>query len=90
MYVWGHSYEFSNDGNWGMIEEFCKRMSGNEEIWYATNIEIYDYIKAVRALKFTANQEIVQNPSAIDVWISVDQQPVKIENGKVLRLSDLR
>ena len=90
MYVWGHSYEFSNDGNWGMIEEFCKKMSGNEEIWYATNMEICEYIQAVRALKFTANQDIVQNPSAINVWISVDQQPVEIKSGKVLQLSNLR
>ena len=78
MYVWGHSYEFDDDNNWGMIEQFCQMMSGNDEIWYATNIEIVDYIKAVRGLKFTADQKAVLNQSMTDVWISVDDCSVKI------------
>lgn len=23
MYVWGHSYEFDNDNNWDLMEQFC-------------------------------------------------------------------
>ncbi|MCL2415581.1 MAG: polysaccharide deacetylase family protein [Defluviitaleaceae bacterium] len=78
MYVWGHSYEFDEDNNWNLIEEFCKMMSGKNDIWYATNIEIVDYIKAVRGLKFTADQKTVLNQSMTDVWISVDGVDIKI------------
>ena len=35
MYVWGHSYEFTADDNWELIEEFCRFIGGREDIWYA-------------------------------------------------------
>ena len=57
FYVWGHSYEFNNDNNWDMIEQFCKMMSGNDEIWYATNIEIYEYITAQKQLIISADNK---------------------------------
>lgn len=38
--LWGHSYEFDVDGNWELIEEFCRRVSGRDEIFYGTNSEI--------------------------------------------------
>ena len=34
FYVWGHSYEFNQKQNWNVIEEFCEKMSGNDDIWY--------------------------------------------------------
>ncbi|MBQ8807865.1 MAG: polysaccharide deacetylase family protein, partial [Clostridia bacterium] len=46
FYVWGHSYEFNQKQNWNVIENFCEKMAHNDTIWYATNIEIYDYIEA--------------------------------------------
>lgn len=85
MYVWGHSYEFDNDNNWDLIEEFCRMVGNQPDIWYATNIEIVDYIKALQNLKFSANGEFVYNPSSIDVWISVDDKIVKVEGGKITR-----
>ncbi|MCL2051443.1 MAG: polysaccharide deacetylase family protein [Lachnospiraceae bacterium] len=87
MYVWGHSYEFEGDNNWDLIETFCEKMSGNDKIWYATNIEICDYLKAVRGLKFTAKEDAVLNQSALDVWISVDNQPVEIKGGQTVKLA---
>ena len=86
MYVWGHSYEFSQDDNWGLIEEFASRISGRNEIWYATNIEIVDYLNASRNLIFTADLSIVYNPSALDLWITVDDAPVKIHGGATVKL----
>jgi len=32
MYVWGHSYEFDNNNNWNVIEDFCKLMGGRDDI----------------------------------------------------------
>lgn len=82
MYVWGHSYEFDNDGNWDMIEGFCRFIGGREDIWYATNIQIVDYLKAAENLKVAASGKFAYNPSVIDVWLSVDGNIVKIAGGE--------
>jgi len=87
MYVWGHSYEFRVDDNWELIEEFCTKTGGRDDIWYATNIEICDYIKAMHGLKFTVKQDVVLNQSAFDIWISVDGNPVEVKSGKTVQLS---
>lgn len=72
MYVWGHSYEFDNNDNWNVIEEFCRYMGGREDIWYATNIEIIDYLEAAGRLQFSADNTRVWNPGALSVWLEVD------------------
>ncbi|MFW5981441.1 MAG: polysaccharide deacetylase family protein [bacterium] len=82
FYVWGHSFEFDRDNNWDLIEEFSKVISNNDEIWYATNIEIMDYINALKALKFSVNRKKIYNPSAMSVWIELEGQPLKIEAGE--------
>lgn len=41
FYVWGHAYEFDvRDGDWERMEEFCKMMSGHDDIFYGTNKEV--------------------------------------------------
>ena len=74
MYVWGHSYEFDDNNNWNVIEEFCEFMGGREDIWYATNIEIIDYMDAAKRLQFTADNTKVFNPSFQSVWLQVDDK----------------
>lgn len=86
MYVWGHSYEFEKDNNWEVIEEFCEYISNREDIWYATNIEIFDYLQAIERLIYTASGNGVYNPSALDVWISVNDQVIKVEGGQYTTL----
>lgn len=86
LYVWGHSYEFNGNQNWDLIEEFCKRAAGRENVWYATNIEILDYRQAQRLLRVSADCRIIYNPSATDVWIRADGQKVVIPAGKTIVL----
>lgn len=86
LYVWGHSYEFDRDNNWHVIEEFCEYVSNREDIWYATNIEIVDYLKAVHGLVYTVKGDKVYNPSTIDVWLSVDDKIIKAKGGEYTRL----
>lgn len=86
MYVWGHSYEFTNDGNWDLMEEFCKLAGGREDTWYATNIQIVDYIKATKNLKFTIDGNLVYNPNAQPVWLSVDGEKIKVDGGASVNL----
>ena len=39
--VWGHAYEFDWKKNWHVFEEFCKIISGHEDIFYGTNSQIF-------------------------------------------------
>jgi peptidoglycan/xylan/chitin deacetylase (PgdA/CDA1 family) len=39
FYLWGHSYEFDIDGNWHVIEDFCRLMSNRNDIYYAANAQ---------------------------------------------------
>lgn len=87
MYVWGHSYEFDNDNNWELIEGFCEYIGGRDDIWYATNIEIVDYIKAYGNLKFSAGMDLVYNPNAASIWLSVDETIVEVKGGSRIKLS---
>lgn len=74
FYVMGHSFEF--ESGWQDIEAFCKLMGGREDIWYATNIEIADYMQAMRSIHVSADGDILTNPTAQPVWCSL------WENGK--------
>jgi len=87
FYIWGHSYEFDRNDNWNIIEDFCAA-AGNrgDEFWYATNIEIVDYLNALKALRFTANCDKVYNPSCIKCVISADDKAVVINPGETVSL----
>lgn len=86
LYIWGHSYEFDKDNNWERIEKFCEMIGNNEEVWYATNIEIKDYITALRNLIFSADKKMVFNPSCQPVWIGVNGEAIEIPAGKTVTL----
>lgn len=87
MYVWGHSYEFDNDQNWNLMEDFCKLVGNRDDIWYATNIEIVDYLNAWNQLKFAASMKFVYNPSVQSVWLSVGGKIMEIKGGEQVNLT---
>ena len=70
VYVWGHSYEFESDNNWHVIENLCEKIGHKDDIWYATNIEIFDYVTAYNSLIFSVNGDIVHNPTATEVFFT--------------------
>ena len=86
FYVWGHTYEFDNNNNWNVIEEFAEKIGKCEGVWHATNIEIYDYVKAYENLAFSANYDKVLNNSAIDVYLLVDGKKVLAKSGKLTKI----
>ena len=86
FYVWGHSYEFNNNNNWDLIENFLQKASNKDDVWYATNIEIYDYITAYRSLSYSVDLTNVYNPSAIVFYILVDGVEVIAKAGKVTKI----
>lgn len=84
FYLWGHSYEFNNDNNWNVIEEFAQYIGNRDDIWYATNIEIYNYVKAYESLITSYDRSIIHNPSAMDVWVYIDGKTLMIKSGETL------
>lgn len=71
FYLWGHSYEFNNDNNWEVIERFCEYIGGRDDVWYATNVEIYDYATAYSRLEFSVYADTVYNPTATDIYVEL-------------------
>jgi peptidoglycan/xylan/chitin deacetylase (PgdA/CDA1 family) len=86
FYLWGHSYEFEADNNWKVIEDFSKYIGNREDIWYATNIEIYDYIDAYKRLLFSVDGKRVKNSSNIKIWFQCENKLIKIEPGEMLKI----
>jgi hypothetical protein len=86
MYVWGHSYEFNDSGNWSLMEDFCKLAGNKEDTYYATNIQIVDYFHLCDELRFSADGSFVCNPGADSAFLSVDDTIVEIPGGQCITL----
>ena len=85
--MWGHSYEFDEPGGWEILEAFCEKMGGHEDIWYATNIQIFDYLHAAGQLRTSINGKRVHNPTATPLYLLVNKvQHVLLEPGQTLEL----
>jgi len=87
FYLWGHSYEFEARNNWNVIEEFAEYMGGRKEVWYATNIEIYDYVKAYKQLNFNVAMTYVENPTAYELWFETNGKLYSVKPGENLKLA---
>ncbi|MBR3145356.1 MAG: polysaccharide deacetylase family protein [Clostridia bacterium] len=86
LYIWGHSYELElldckGSERWngitdryayleGLFENVAKR----DDVWYATNIEIYDYITNLRRTRY--DDTYIDNPTDIPIYFEI--------NGKVI------
>lgn len=86
LYVWGHSYEFDGDNNWHIIEEFASYVGNRDEIWYATNLEIFDYVDAFSRLQFAADLSRVHNPTAVTLWFRSGDTVFCVGPGETLAL----
>lgn len=87
FYLWGHSYEFNDNQNWEILENFCKVVGNHEEmIWYATNGEIVSYVNAYDALRFSADGRMVQNPTCTELYLSYFGNDVIIPAGATVLL----
>lgn len=85
FYLWGHTFEFDRENNWEIMENFAEYIGGREDIWYATNIEIYDYVKAYESLNVSVDKKIIHNPSATDVWVTDGGETFCVKAGTVLK-----
>lgn len=87
FYVWGHSYEFERDQNWDVIRRFAELTGHNANVYYATNIELYDYCQAFRSLRFNSIGTIMENPTAIPLWYECRGVVACIRPGERVTLS---
>jgi len=88
FYLWGHSFEFEANNNWNVIEDFAEYMANREDVWYATNIEIYDYQEAYKRLQFSVDGTMVKNPSGITVWFNLNDKEYSVVPGEVLKVNE--
>lgn len=90
LYIWGHAYEFDEESaavKWEEFENFLSALSKCEhDVWSATNIEIYDYIKASKAIRISADGKRLYNPTDTDVWASNDGKTICIKAASELEL----
>ena len=84
-YVWGHAYEFESNNNWHIIENFAEQIGGKDDIWYATNIEIWEYIESYKRLVFSLDERYVYNPTALTLWFILNGEIHSVAPGQTIR-----
>lgn len=92
FYLWGHSYEFDNEYNgksgWEHIEKICEKLGGKEDTWYATNIEIHDYVEAYNSIRYSADETIMYNPTLYTLWFEIDNKLYSINPGETIKIEE--
>lgn len=86
FYFWGHSYEFDHNQNWDLLENLCKVLGERDEIWYVTNMELYDYVCAYESLIYSADGKQIYNPTLIKIWFDRDGQLYSIDPGQTKQI----
>ena len=81
LYLWGHSYEFADKDNWGVIEEISEYLGGRGEIYYATNGEIDSYLSAFERLERLAGGGL-RNSTGRDIYLSVKGKSILLRDGE--------
>ncbi|WP_176722516.1 polysaccharide deacetylase family protein [Candidatus Thiosymbion oneisti] len=54
FFIYGHSWELDSEeptNSWAYMEALLQRLGGRSDIWYATAIEVADYVRAIRAVQ---------------------------------------
>ena len=86
FYLWGHSYEFNDNNNWEIFEEFSEYIGSRDDVWYATNGEIYEYVKAFESLKFSVDGKMIYNPSCVTIYLNYFDVNYEIRPKETLRI----
>ncbi len=81
MFAFGvHAKDFETYGKWDELRAFANNYGNRQdEFWYSTNREIFEYEDALSSLVIT--DEKISNPSKVDLFITVDGIKTLIEAG---------
>lgn len=86
FYFWGHSYEFldgSGKMNTETLENILEKLSG-QNIWYASNGEVYDYVTALNDIQ--EYEWGVKNNSDAEIYMHINGLNVTIGAGEEYRI----
>lgn len=86
FYLWGHAFEFDRNNNWDLLDVICEKLSGKDDVWYATNIEIYEYVEAYKSLIYSADGNTVYNPTLYEIWFDVDKKLYSVKSGETIKI----
>ncbi len=60
-----------------IYQAFLQKISGRDDIYYATNIEIYDYITALKQLEIWDDGKRFYNPTAKTICFRDDESVIR-------------
>ena len=63
-----------------------EKAGGKDNIWYATNIEIHDYIEAFYSLKFSADGKTIFNPGIMDIYLRRKDEVICAKSAKITKI----
>lgn len=86
LFIWGHSFEFHRENTWDRFEKICSMLADKQDVWYATNEELKDYITAVRNLSVSADEDLAFNSSSTVVYIKKGECLIKIMPGVLQKI----
>jgi len=86
FYTWGHGFDFHDRNDWAGLERIFKPLSGKPDVWYCTNIALFDYEAARQRVVIAANRATAFNPSGMPVTLKLDDRLVDIPGGQTVPL----
>jgi peptidoglycan/xylan/chitin deacetylase (PgdA/CDA1 family) len=88
FFIWGHTYEFNNKNDWQSLERIYKPLAGKLDVWYCTNIQLFDYEHARRQIQIAANKKSAHNPTALPITLLVDGRSIEVPPGATILLEN--
>ena len=85
LYIFGHSYELDGfmsrdpSKDWDYIEGLCQLLHGRDSVWYATSIEVADYLEALDRMEVSSEQ--LRNVSEAPVWVHWHGRDIELAPG---------
>ena len=90
FYIWGHSYEFNQRNDWERMEQLCELLGGHDDVWYATNMEIFMYCRAFNRLKYSVDGSVITNPTDTEIWMrkGASSEIFSIKPGETVKVEE--
>ena len=73
--------EIGTDKDWTYMEGVCRRLHASSAVWFATMVEVADYLEALRLVDASRSDAGLCNPSALPVWLRIDGRDVELPPG---------
>ena len=85
FYIWGHSYEFHDSDNWGRMENILEKFAGGkDELFFATNGYLYDYVTGFKKLERSLDNSVIYNPTCTDYYLEIEYKNYLLKAGETL------